>query len=242
LPHENLLYLADRSHFPYGSKSHKELRIIITNTIEYISRYNPKLIIIASNTPSVQLLDDIKDSINIPVIGVRPPLKEACQITKKKHIGIMATEATIRSKKLEDQIRREVPQNFLITKFNASPVIELIENGTFLTDQHRTYNVISHVLGDDIESKIDVITLSSTHLPFVRGYLNHLLPNMKLLDPSKMVAKDARKYLASKRALKKQGSGGMQVLATEGKKDFERIIQSMGFIEHVEEVPIHFGL
>lgn len=242
MPHENLLYLADRSHFPYGNKSHKELRIIITKTIEYISRYNPKLIVIASNTPSVQLLDDIKDSINIPVVGVRPPLKEACQITKKKHIGIMATEATIRSKKLEDQIRREVPQNFLITKFNASPVIELIENGTFLTDQRRTYNVISHILGDDIVSKIDVITLSSTHLPFVRSYLTHLLPTMKFLDPSKMVAKDARKFLASKRALKKEGSGEMQVLTTEGKKDFERIIRSMGFIEHVEEVPIHFGL
>jgi glutamate racemase len=242
LPHENLLYLADRLHFPYGNKSHKELQIIITNTIEYISRYHPKLIVIASNTPSVQLLDDIKDSINIPVVGVRPPLKEACHITKKKHIGIMATEATIRSKKLEDQIQREVPQNFLITKFNASPVIELIENGTFLTDQHRTYNVISHILGDDIESKIDVITLSSTHLPFVTNYLTHLLPTMKFLDPAKMVAKDARKCLASKKALKKQGSGEMQVLATEGKKDFERIIRSMGFTEHVEEVPIHFRL
>jgi hypothetical protein len=57
-----------------------------------------------------------------------------------------------------------------------------------------------------------------------------------------MVAKYARKFLASKRALRKEGSCEMQVLTTEGKKDFERIIRSMGFIEHVEEVPIHFEL
>jgi glutamate racemase len=217
--------------------------MIIANTIEYLSRYNPKLIVIASNTPSVQLLDDIKNSFNIPVVGVRPPLKEACQITKKKHIGIMATEATIKSKELEYQIRREVPQNFLITKFNASPIIELIENGTFLTDQSKTLNVILQILGhDDIESKIDVITLSSTHLPFVSTYLTQLLPTIKFLDPSKMMARDVRKHLASKRAFKKQGYGEMHVLVTERKKDFEWIIRSMGFTEDVEEVPIHFGL
>ena len=61
------------------------------------------------------------------LIGVIPPLKEASKITKKKHIGIMATEGTIRSEQLKNQIRREIPQNILITRFNASPIIELVE-------------------------------------------------------------------------------------------------------------------
>src|SRR5919199_2603233 len=95
IPHENLLYFADKAHFPYGNKSPAQLRDIILNTIKYLERYKPKLIVIASNTPSMSILDEIRRLVNTPLIGVRPPLKEACQLTKKKHIGIMGTKPTI---------------------------------------------------------------------------------------------------------------------------------------------------
>ena len=133
----------------------------------------------------------------------------------------MATEGTIRSKGLENQIRREVPQNILVTKFNASPIIELIENGTYITNERRTFDVISDVLGDQVDKKIDVITLSSTHLPFVKRYLNSLLPTVKFIDPAKIIAKDVRKFLAFNRMLRKTGNGRLQMLVSDGKKQFE---------------------
>ena len=194
IPHENLLYFADKAHFPYGNKSHSQLREIIINTIKYLERYKPKLTIIASNTPSVQMLDEIRRTIDVPLIGIRPPLKEASTITKKKHIGIMATEGTIRSKGLENQIRREVPQNIFVTKFNASPIIELIENGTYITNERKTFDVISNVLGDQVDTKIDVITLASTHLPFVKRYLNSLLPTVKFMILQKLSQKMLRNF------------------------------------------------
>lgn len=236
IPHENLLYFADKAHFPYGNKSHSQLREIIVNTIKYLERYKPKLIIIASNTPSVQMLDEIRRMVDLPLVGIRPPLKEASTITKKKHIGIMATEGTIRSKGLENQIRREVPQNILVTKFNASPIIELIENGTYITNERETFDVISNILGDQVDTKIDVITLSSTHLPFVKRYLNSLLPTVKFIDPAKIVAKDVRKFLVFNRMLRKTGTGRLQLLVSDGKKQFETVIRAMGVRETIEEV------
>src|ERR687896_662105 len=120
IPYEDLLYFADRVHFPYGTKPHAELREIIVNTINYLKRYKPKLVVVASNTPSVQVLDEVRRTItDISIIGVRPPLKEAARLTKKKHIGIMATEGMIRSREFENQIRREVPQHILVTRFLA---------------------------------------------------------------------------------------------------------------------------
>ena len=191
VPYEDLLYFADRAHFPYGGKSHPQLREIIVNTISYLKRYKPKMIVVASNTPSVQVLEEVRKMVtDVPLIGVRPPLKEAARMTKKKHIGIMATEGTIRSRELEIQIRREVPQHILVTKFNASPIIELIEHGVHLENERRTFDVISRVLGDNVDEKIDVITLSSTHLPFVKTYLNALLPTVRFVDPAQTVAKD----------------------------------------------------
>jgi len=240
IPSENLLYLADKAHFTYGSKSHSQLRDIITNTIRYLERFKPKLTVIASNTPSVQLLEEIKELTNTPLIGVTPPLKEASKITKKKHIGIMATAGTISSEQLQNQIRREIPQNILITRFNASPIIDLIENGTYINNERKTFDVISKVLGDSIDKQIDVITLSSTHLHFVKKYLNYLLPTVKFLDPASIVARDVRKFLLQNRMLKKTGSGRLRIMVSKEKRQFEKIIHAMGIKESVEEVFIGF--
>jgi glutamate racemase len=241
VPYENLLYFADRAHFPYGTKSQAELRNIISNTINYLRRYKPKLVIVASITPSVQVLDEIRRTIiDIPIIGVRPPLKEAARLTKKKHIGIMATESMIKSKEFENQIRREIPQHILVTKFNASPIIELIEHGVYLENERRTFDVISHVIGDDVDKKIDVITLSSTHLPFVRRYLNSLLPAVIFIDPAQLVAKDVRKLLKLYRMTKKSGKSNLQILVSHNKRDFEKSVRAMGVREPIEEVFLTF--
>jgi glutamate racemase len=241
VPAEDLLYFADRAHFPYGAKSHGELRNIIVNTISYLERYKPKLVVIASNTPSVQVLEEIRKEVQVPLIGVRPPLREAARLTKKKHIGIMATAGTIMSRELENQIRREVPQNILVTKFDASPVIELIERGVHLEDERRTFDTISRVLGDDnLDQKIDVITLSSTHLPFVKRYLNALLPTVRFVDPAQIVSRDVRKFLSFYRMAKKSGSGKLQILVSDGKREFEKSVRALGVREPVEQVFLTF--
>ncbi len=241
VPNEDLLYFADKAHFPYGNKSHAELREIIANTINYLLRYKPKMVVVASNTPSVQVLDEVRKIVgDIPIIGVRPPLKEAARLTKKKHIGIMATDGTIRSKELEIQIRREVPQHILVTRFNASPIIELIEHGVHLGNERGTFDVISRVLGENVDEKMDVITLSSTHMPFVKTYLNALLPTVRFVDPAQIVAKDVRKFLKLNRMAKKSGTGRLQILVSDGKREFERSVRAMGIREPVEAVFLTF--
>jgi glutamate racemase len=241
VPAEDLLYFADRAHFPYGGKSHQQLLEIAINTINYLRRYKPKLVVVASNTPTVQVLDEVRKKItDLPIIGVRPPLKEAARLTKKKHIGIMASAGTVNSKELENQIRREVPQHILVTKFNASPIIELVEAGVHLENERRTFDVISRVLGDSVDEKIDVMTLSSTHLPFVKSYLNSLIPTVRFIDPAQMVAKDVRKFLGFNRMSKKSGMGKLQILVSDGKREFEKSIRAMGVREPVEEVFLTF--
>lgn len=240
IPHENLLYFADKAHFPYGNKSATQLRDIILNTVNYLERYKPKLTVIASNTPSIAILDQIRRMVNVPLIGIRPPLKEACRLTKKKHIGIMATKLTINSKELENQIKREVPQKILVTKFNASPIIELIEKGIHISNERKTFDTINQVIGYEVDKEIDVITLSSTHLPFVKSYLNSLLPTIKFVDSAKAVAKEVRKYLIFNRMLKKAGNGRLQILVSDEKRQFEQIIHAMGIREPVEEIFLTF--
>jgi glutamate racemase len=109
-----------------------------------------------------------------------------------------------------------------------------------LENERRTFSAISRVLGDSVDKKIDVITLSSTHLPFVKRYLNSLLPTVRFIDPAQTVAKDVRKFLTFYRMTKKSGRSNLQILVSDGKKEFEKSVRAMGVREPVEEVFLTF--
>lgn len=234
LPNENLIYFADKANFPYGKKSQNDLFKIVQNTIKYLERFYPKLIIIASNTPSIQVIDEMKPLTNIPLIGVKPPMKKAIKMTKKKHIGIMATESTIKSKELDIQIRNEIPQDIFVSKYNSSPLISLIEDGIFLSDRKKIKQLIIQILGN--RDDIDVIILSSTHLPFILDQLNQLYPHIEFLDPSQIIAKEIKKFLINNNLNNKMKNGKMRILVSDKKKEFQEILRQIGRREKIEEV------
>jgi glutamate racemase len=109
-----------------------------------------------------------------------------------------------------------------------------------LENERRTFNVISRVLGDSMDEKIDVITLSSTHLPFVKRYLNSLLPTVRFIDPAQIAAKDIRKFLTFYRMAKKGGKSNLRILVSDGKREFERSVRALGVREPIEEVFLTF--
>ena len=169
-------------------------------------------------------------------MGVKPPLRQACMLTKKKHIGIMTTGGALQSNELESLIRKEVPQNIFITRINASAAVQLVENGTYLTNEKLTFKTLLQIVGEDLDERLDVITLSSTHLPFVKNYLVALLPTVKFLDPAKMVAQEVRKFLRFNRMLRKSGNGQLEIQVSDKKSEFERILRTMGVRESIKEV------
>ena len=237
IPHEDLLYFADRLHFPYGNKSNQQLYEIILASIKFLENYKPKVIVLASMTPSVQILQKVRTRVNTPIIGVMPPLRGTARLSKKKHIGIMATEGTVSSQELAALIRKEIAQDIRVTKFNASPIIELIENGIYIINERKTFDTISHLLMGKLENEdIDVIILCSTHLSLVRNYFGSLFPLVKFIDPSNIVAKDVKKFLRHNRMLRKSGIGRLQVIASGGKDQFEQTIRLMGIREPIKRV------
>ena len=149
----------------------------------------------------------------------------------------MATEGTIFSQGLAALLRKEVAQEVRVTKFNASPIIELIEKGIYIFNERKTFDTISHLLMEKLEKEdIDVIILCSTHLPLVRNYFNSLFPLVKFVDPSNIVAKDVKKFLSHNRMLKRSGIGRLQVIASGGKDHFEQTIRLMGIKEPIKRV------
>jgi glutamate racemase len=236
MPFENILYFADRKHFPYGDKAHNILLQILTDTINYLQQYRPKVIVIASNTPSIQVLHELRIKSKSLIMGVIPPFEEASRLTRKKHIGILGTTGMIRSKELDNEIKKKIPQNILVSRFDASQIVKLVEQGIHLTNERRTYDTILNTLNERLDQDVDVIVLASTHLPFVRKYIGSLFPSIRLVDPSRSAARQVKKFLVTNRMLKKAGKGRLEILVSDRKEEFEKTLRKMGVIQPVKEV------
>jgi glutamate racemase len=231
---ENIIYYADKKNFPYGQKSVDELEQIMAETVNNLSSFDPKLIVVASITPSIQMLDKIKSMSQIPILGVSIPLKDASRLTKKKHIGILGTQGTIQSKELDEQIKSEVPQDIFVTKFDASELIEIVEKGLFLRDDDHTIRIISKYLEGLKDTNLDVLILSSTHLSFIRSHLESMYPSVRIIDSALNAVKEMRQFLKSKNILRKNGLGRMRIIVNGNKDELQETLREMGLSGNVE--------
>ena len=182
----DIIYFADQKNYPYGVKSQTQLSTIIKKTINLLEeKFMPDIIVVASNTPSLML-----DLSTKKIVDVKPPLKVAIKKSKSKRIGILATKSAINSKGLTDYIEEEnIPKSYKIFKINGSNLVNLVESGKFLNNKKYCKKIIKENLENIVISeKIDTITLSSTHLLFLKLLLKKEFPEIEFIDPGNIVA------------------------------------------------------
>jgi len=228
-----VIYFADQANFPYGKKSILQLEKIIFKTINFLkNEFNPDLIIVGSNTPSV-LLGKFNSS---KIIGVYPPLSEASKKSKYLSIGILTTQNVVKSKKLDSLIRQNVPKKVKVLKINASPLVELVESGKFIDQKKYCKNKIKSILAKQFEDNHpDVVTLSSTHLPFILPILRQLFPNIQFLDPSEAIAKK----IMMKYNQKKSKKSTFAIYSSGKTRLFQTQLNKIGIKRKVKFLKIH---
>lgn len=219
-----IIYFADQKNFPYGGKSKKQLELIIKHTIQKLEdNFSPDLIIMASNTPSL-----IVKITNKKVIGVFPPIEEAMILSKTKNIAILATKAVIKSENLSNYIKQfNFSNEKKIYKVDSSLLVDLVESNRFIKNTKYCKNIIKKILLNTFKNKIDVATLSSTHLPFLKSLLSSEFPHIKFIDPSDSVVqkilKNIKKNKSTKNKIKIYTSGNIKL--------FEKNLRGLG-IKH----------
>jgi len=213
-----IIYFADQKNYPYGTKTVSQLDKIIKHTISKLQeKFSPDVIVVGSNTPSLLLDIEKKDKI----FGVYPPLKEAVSKTRSGKIGILATRTVVKNKTFDRYIKKNVPKKIHVTKIDATPLVDLVESGRFISQKQVSRYIIQKIIKPHVEDNIDTFTLSSTHLPFLIPILKELYPDIAFLDPADTVAKRIAKTLnhKSKRSrLKIYASGDINAFQKQLKK------------------------
>ena len=219
----DIVYLADQKNFPYGKKSKKQLLEIINQSLDIISKeFNPDLIVLASNTPSLLLRDKLPKGI----INVLPPLEKISASKKSHNIAILATESVVQGPEIDDYIKETIKsRKHSIVKINSSSLVNLVETGKFIDKPEYCSTIIQKILKKKFQQhEIDVATLSSTHLPFLLPLLKDAFPNVRFLDPAIIVAqKISQKNIANKNLKNK-----LQIFTTGDAKKFQTKLKKIG--------------
>jgi glutamate racemase len=186
LPHESMIYVGDAAHFPYGPRPVEEIRGYAMEIASYLVDRGVKLLVVACNSIEVSAIGDIAAAHGVPVVGVvNPGARAAIRATRNGIVGVIGTEATIRTGAYQRAIGSAVELHAV-----ACPsFVEHVERGDTTSLQLR--GAARGYLAPLRERGIDTLILGCTHYPLLSGLLQmELGPDVVLVSSAEETAKD----------------------------------------------------
>jgi glutamate racemase len=172
LPTESVLYLGDTARVPYGTKSSEVVQRYALKCADFLKSQGAKAIVIACNTASAVAVDTIRNTFQIPVLGVIVPgAQAACEASNSGKIGVIGTQGTIESGSYQRAIKGIRPDTEIFAK--ACPLlVPLAEEG--LLHHPATELLAKEYLEPLIAEGIDTLVLGCTHYPLLQPLLEEI--------------------------------------------------------------------
>ena len=192
IPNERIVYFGDTARVPYGSKSKDNIIKFSRQIIRFLQTENVKAIVIACNTASA--LDEMQQEFDLPILGVvKPGAKVAVETTANKRIGLIGTEANIRSGVYTRYIKSLDDEAKVFEK--ACPLfVPLVEEGWLHDDI--TLQVASRYLEELKEKDIDTLIMGCTHYPLIRSTIRKVMGDkVNLVNPAYETAIELKNLL-----------------------------------------------
>lgn len=205
LPAESILYFGDTARLPYGSKTVETVTLFVRQIIRSLLPLGPKHIVIACNTASALALPTLRQEFApLSITGViEPGARAAVAAAGNKPapvIGVIATEATVRSRAYTQAIRgRRVHAKVLL---RSTPLlVPAIEEGRN-SDDPVIKLLIAQYLAPLLKHLPDVLVLGCTHYPIIkRAIIAAAGEGVAVIDSARQCAEDVARRLATAKML-----------------------------------------
>lgn len=193
LPHEHTIYLADSFNAPYGNKSKQEIIDLSIKNTELLIAKECKLIVIACNTATTNAIKVLRETYDIPFVGIEPAIKPAALRTETKAIGILATKGTL-SSDLFHRTTDLYSNGIKVIEQVGEGIVTLIEDGRTHSEEMKI--LLKTYLKPMLDANIDYLVLGCTHYPYLIPLLLDMLPNhVKIIDSGEAVARQTKTVL-----------------------------------------------
>src|SRR5256714_1886552 len=240
MPHEDFLYLGDLARLPYGPRPLDEIRGFAGEIAGYLEEQGVKLIVAACNSATSAALPELQERLSVPIVGViTPEAHAAVQATRNRRIGLMATQATVTSRRYEELVRT-LDAGVRLAAVPCPRLVPLIESddpfGEGTTTAVREYAEPLKAAG------VDTVILGCTHYPLIRPiFQRHFGRGVTLVFSAEETAREAAETLARKGIENAEGrEGSFRFLTTGAPEQFRpmgaRFLQLL--IDEVEVVTL----
>jgi len=227
LPNERIIYLGDTKRCPYGSRDESEIKLFTYSMVKEIMTYDLKILVIACNTATAYTLKTLRQELDIPVVGViRPGSRAAISVTETKKIGVIGTEATIKSRAYEYSLK-EINKELEVQRLACPTFVPMIESGEYL--KVNIVKQLEHALKPLKENKmIDTLVLGCTHYPLIANEIAKVFDEkINVISSSEETAREVSVILDQHNLLNKNAKSIHLFLMTGNKNNFELIYENI---------------
>jgi glutamate racemase len=230
LPNESIIYLGDTARVPYGIKSPETVIRYSRQNAKFLKEKGIKLLVVACNTSSAVSLSILREETDMPVIGViEPGARGAVRSTRSGNIGVIGTEATVKSGAYEKAINQwSVGSGQWLEKevevvAKACPLfVPLAEEGWFENEVAETTAEI--YLKDFRGNGVDVLVLGCTHYPLLKKTIQKTVGDkVVLIDSAEETAREVEFLLKEKGLLSDGKSRFVDFYVTDNPERFSKV-------------------
>ncbi|MBD7990057.1 glutamate racemase [Ochrobactrum quorumnocens] len=234
MPDRRFVYIADDAGFPYGGWEEEALRARIVELFgKFIAEHNPEIAVIACNTASTLVLDDLRRAYpDVPFVGTVPAIKPAAERTSSRLVSVLATPGTVKRAYTRDLIQSFATQCHvrLVGADRLAAVAEAHIRGEEI-DEALVIEQITPCFVEKDGERTDIVVLACTHYPFLANVFRRLAPwPVDWLDPAEAIARRTVSLLPSREINKELHHHNDLAVFTSQKPDYaiRRLMQGFG--------------
>ncbi|MBE6727503.1 MAG: glutamate racemase [Ruminococcaceae bacterium] len=176
LPSESIVYFGDTGRVPYGTRSLETIKKYTRQDERFLLSHNVKMIVAACGTVS-SVAADTANEIPVPFVEVvSHSVNAAVKATVNKKIGVLATNATIRSGSHKKRILELLPDAVVIEN-SGTLLVPLVEEGWCDADDVVVLKTVERYLKPFIDARVDTLILGCTHFPMLSKAIAKVMGN-----------------------------------------------------------------
>lgn len=187
LPEAPIRYVADSAYAPYGERSDADVVDRCIRLTAHLIALGATVVVVACNTATAVAIDTLRAlHPTVRFVGVEPGVRPAVAASRKRHIGVMATTATLRSARFAALLRRDAADCHVHLQA-CRGLAAAIERGR--RDDAELRDLVELHAGAVRDAGVDAVALGCTHYPFVRTEIERVLgAGIQVIDTSDAVA------------------------------------------------------
>ena len=224
LPGENLVYFGDTARVPYGGRSPETILKYARQDVRFLRTFDLKAILIACGTVTSTSLEQLRRENDLPMLGVvEPSCRAALAATRNRRVGIIATQASVRSGAYERTLRALAPEVTVLQQ--ACPLfVPLAEEGRTRPGDIVIETVAREYLAPLRGQGIDTLILGCTHYPLLKeGIAGVMGPEVALIDSGEESARELQRLLSASGGLGEPRGGGAIFCVSDRVEDFRHL-------------------